>query len=429
MKLQLYVLRQLGTAFLFAVAGVLFIALPGIAVTTVHKMPLADASVLMRYVPLVLENLAPYVLPICFLLAVVATYGRLASDREWTAIQMAGVQPLKMLLPALGLALVLGAGTYWMVTQELPKAKSRQRAALVQAAASSLQNLQPGRTTLNFQGFFLRANWRDLNDQSVLHEVLIRRPDEEGNSRIDVFAKKAHIRSVDGELRVDLYDWTWLSTEEGLDGWSDHGFIRYPLDSLVESEDRGDNRPKYMTNTQIRQELAGLAAREDLEVARAESAEDGPETEPQSGPMPLAALAAQAGSDQEPAADAGPAEAGEGEAEEPENAKEPEGPTEEMILDRLRKLRFQLHHRTAMSTAFLLFLGLGAPTGLLLRRGTQLGALSVAVGFGLVYYVLSMRVGKELGHGGAVPPWVGAWITPLLFSVASVFLLRKAMRR
>ncbi len=439
MKLQLYVLRQLGTAFLFAVAGVLFIALPGIAVTTVHKMPLADASVLMRYVPLVLENLAPYVLPICFLLAVVATYGRLASDREWTAIQMAGVQPLKMLLPALGMALVLGAGTYWMVTQELPKAKSRQRAALVQAAASSLQNLQPGRTTLNFQGFFLRANWRDLNDQSVLHEVLIRRPDEEGNSRIDVFAKKAHIRSVDGELRVDLYDWTWLSTEEGLDGWSDHGFIRYPLDSLVESEERGDNRPKYMTNTQIREELAGLAAREDVEVSQAEGEEEAG-THP--GPMPLAALVVQGEPDMATGADAGQPDAGDGkaeqgteatneiaEAEESEEAKAPEGPTEEMIQDRLRKLRFQLHHRTAMSTAFLLFLGLGAPTGLLLRRGTQLGALSVAVGFGLVYYVLSMRVGKELGRGGAVPPWVGAWITPLLFSVASVILLRKAMRR
>lgn len=406
MKLQLYVLRQLGTSFLFAVAGVLFIALPGIAVTTVHKMPLADASVLMRYVPLVLENLAPYVLPICYLLAVVATYGRLAADREWTAIQMAGVQPLKMLMPAFGLALVLGAGTYWMVTQELPKAKSRQRAALVQAAASSLQNLQPGRTTLNFQGFFLRANWRDLDDQSVLHEVLIRRPDEEGNSRIDVFAKKAHIRSVDGELRVDLYDWTWLSTEEGFDGWSDHGFIRYPLDSLVESEDRGDNRPKYMTNTQIRRELGEISGREDLTVVAA------------AGLLPQGGSTADGGDAPEEITD---------DTDAPNSVDA--GPTPEEISDRLRKLKFQLHHRAAMSTAFLLFLGLGAPTGLLLRRGTQLGALSVAVGFGLVYYVLSMRVGKELGHGGSLPPWFGAWITPVLFSAASVFLLRKAMRR
>jgi len=82
-----------------------------------------------------------------------------------------------------------------------------------------------------------------------------------------------------------------------------------------------------------------------------------------------------------------------------------------------------------MSTVFLLFLGLGAPTGLMLRRGTQLGALSVAVGYGLVYYILSMRVGKGLARSADVPAWLAAWITPALFLLASVILLRKALRR
>ncbi len=70
MKLQVYILRQLLLSLSFAMGGVLFVALPGIAVSTVHRLPNADALVLVRYLPVVLKTLVPYVLPICFLFAI-----------------------------------------------------------------------------------------------------------------------------------------------------------------------------------------------------------------------------------------------------------------------------------------------------------------------------------------------------------------------
>jgi lipopolysaccharide export LptBFGC system permease protein LptF len=360
LKLQIYLLRQLVISFLFAVAGILFIALPGIAVTTVHKMPLADASVLLRYIPLVLETLAPYVLPICFLLSVVATYGRLAADREWTAIQMAGFHPARLMLPALGLATVLGGVTFFMVTQELPMAKARQRAALVDAATSSLKNLQPGKTTLHFGGFLLKAGWRDPNDQNLLHDVFIRKPDEEtGDAKVEIFAERVHIRTVGDMLRCDLQNAYVVYPDQRAKAELGGTYFTYPLESLAGEDDWGDNRPKYMTNAAIFVEL----------------------------------------------------ERGDAEA------------------DREKDMHYQLHRRLAMSMVFLLFLGLGAPTGLMLRRGTQLGALSVAVGYSLIYYILSMRLGKGLARIDAVPPWLAAWITPAMFLIASVALMRKALRR
>lgn len=360
MKLQIYLLRQLVISFLFAVAGILFIALPGIAVTTVHKMPLADASVLLRYIPLVLETLAPYVLPICFLLSVVATYGRLAADREWTAIQMAGFHPVRLMLPALGLAAVLGGVTFWMVTEELPMAKARQRSALVDAATSSLKNLQPGKTTLHFGGFLLKAGWRDPDDQNLLHEVFIRKPDEEtGEAKVEIFADSVYIRTVGDVLRCDLYNAYVVYPDQRARAELEWTYFTYPLANLAGEDDSGDNRPKYMTNRAIFAELGK-----------------------------------------------GTAEAG-----------------------RQKDMHYQLHRRLAMSTVFLLFLGLGAPTGLMLRRGTQLGALSVAVGYGLVYYILSMRLGKGLARMDSVPPWLAAWITPALFLIMSVIFMRKALRR
>ena len=132
MKLQAYILRQMLTALLFGVVSIVVLAVPGVAVNAVHKLPAADASLLAAYLPTVLQTLAPYVLPLCFLLAVVGTYGRLAADREWTAIQMAGFHPLGRLLP--GVALAAEQQEEEAVADRLGRAHARPARRLGEAA-------------------------------------------------------------------------------------------------------------------------------------------------------------------------------------------------------------------------------------------------------------------------------------------------------
>lgn len=359
MKLQSYIFKQLVVALAMAVAGILFVALPGIAVSTVHRMPNADAGILLRYLPLVLKTLAPHALPICFMLAVVATYGRLAADREWTAILMAGVHPWRMLLPGVVVAGMLGGFTYWMVSVDMPSSKMEQRQLLRDAANSSIRNLQPGRTTLNFNGFFLKARDRDENDPNILYDVLIRRsdPKRDGHS-FNVYADRVHIRTEGDWLLVDLYG-TQTSTENGLLEKMAHAYFKYRISSLLGQNEKVGSKIKYLKSGEIRAQLS-------------------------------------AGID-----------------------------------DPVRKdsLLFELHYRMSMAVIFLVFLGIGAPTGLLMRRGTQLGALAISIGFGLIYYLLAVRLGRELGRSGVVAPWVGAWSVPLLGSLVATYLLRKIRLR
>ena len=360
LKLQIYIFKQLVVSLLFAVGGILFVALPGIAVSTVHRMPLADAQVLLRYVPMVLEGLAPYALPVCFILAVVATYGRLAADREWTAIQMAGFQPLKMLLPGVVVALALGGATYWMVSYELPLAKQRQRSLLLEAATSSIKNLQPGRTTLDLGKFKLVAQRRDKVDPNILYMVHIRKPAEEDEeTTVDVYADKVHIRVKDEWLLVDLYNSRTYAPGEAVKPEMEHLFLRKPMSELVGQKKANFNRARYMTNPEIEAELA-------------------------------------------------------------------EGIDEK---DRRISMEFELHYRRSMGAIFLVFLGVGAPTGLILRRGTQLGALAVAVGYGLLYYIFAVRLGREIGRSGSVEPWIGAWAVPVVGGLIALFMIHRAMKR
>ena len=89
---------------------------------------------------------------------------------------------------------------------------------------------------------------------------------------------------------------------------------------------------------------------------------------------------------------------------------------------------FELHQRSATSSTCLLFLLLGVPTGLLLRKGTQLSALATAVGYALLYYLLSMRLSKQLALGQFLSPAVGAWAISGVGALYGLWLMRRATR-
>ena len=361
LKIHLYILRQLLVAFLFAVAALLFIALPGIAVNTVHKLPNVDAGILLRFLPLILQSLAPYVLPLCFMLSTVAVFGRLAADKEWVAIHMAGIHPLKTLFTPFLMATALGALTFWMVSNELPQLKKRQKDFLVDATASVIENLQPGKTSLQLDDFMLMSEYRDP-ETGIFQGVYLRIPESSDSDerQSDVFAKVVKI-SIDGDsVEVEARDLQVYDPETGDHLQRDILSTRVNIEERVNRKKRIDpTRAKYLVTKDVRAKLA-------------------------SG---------------------------------------------ELTPKKTREYRFMLHYRGTMFAIFYLFLGLGSATGLLMRRGTQLGALAVAAGYGIIYYVFSMRLGKQIGLDSTLPPWLGAWAATLIGGVVAAALLSRAMRR
>ena len=66
---------------------------------------------------------------------------------------------------------------------------------------------------------------------------------------------------------------------------------------------------------------------------------------------------------------------------------------------------------------------------MILRSGTQLGAFTGAVGYAFLYYVLAMRLGKQLALAEVVPPSVAAWATDGLFFVFGAVIFYRALWR
>lgn len=89
---------------------------------------------------------------------------------------------------------------------------------------------------------------------------------------------------------------------------------------------------------------------------------------------------------------------------------------------RIAQLWVEVHKKYALAMACLVFVLLGAPLAVRLRRGGFGTAFGVAFFVFVVYYVLLIS-GEELGDRLIVPPAVGMWWANALFFLVALWLL------
>ncbi len=90
-------------------------------------------------------------------------------------------------------------------------------------------------------------------------------------------------------------------------------------------------------------------------------------------------------------------------------------------------VRYEIQQRRASASICFVFLLLGIPTGLRLWRRRQLQAVAAAVGYALVYYVLSMRLGHVLVDHHLLSPERGAWVLPVIGTVIGLYVCHRAL--
>jgi lipopolysaccharide export LptBFGC system permease protein LptF len=360
--LELYLLRRLVGALVFACGGMALVAIPCVLVAAVHKVAGVGMAAVLGYVPILLLELAPYLVPIGFLLAVVSTYGRLAADNEWTAAL---------------LALALSAGLYLVETRLSPSLNYQKRSYGKNSAMQLLKSLNPGRTELRFGEFYLSAAERDPDDRNVFRQVFLHLPPSEGRPAQTIYAQEVQI-SVDGSiLSVDLRVPRWA--DERYDMRVGRLQVKMDLDQAFGTQGKDREHWRFQDSS----ELAARIERSEALLATSDGAAN------------LAEL----------------------------------GHADRVVPPKdLRAAVYVLHSREALALICPMFLLLGVPTGLFLRRGSQLAALAVAIGYALVYYIVSMRLGKVLANNEVVPVWFAALGTSIVGSLSGLVLLARAVR-
>ena len=101
--------------------------------------------------------------------------------------------------------------------------------------------------------------------------------------------------------------------------------------------------------------------------------------------------------------------------------------TDDLTPERRTNYRFEIQQRRASASICLVFLMLGVPTGLRFWRRRQLLAIAAGVGYALVYYVLSMRLGHVLVEHGVFEAELGAWVLPIVGVLVGGELCRRGL--
>jgi len=93
---------------------------------------------------------------------------------------------------------------------------------------------------------------------------------------------------------------------------------------------------------------------------------------------------------------------------------------------RADQLRVEIHKKNSLAVACLIFMLIGAPIGLSMRRGGLHIAALVAIGIFLFYWVTLVN-GEKLADRGLLTPWVGMWAANLVGGVAGIWLTARIM--
>jgi lipopolysaccharide export system permease protein len=89
---------------------------------------------------------------------------------------------------------------------------------------------------------------------------------------------------------------------------------------------------------------------------------------------------------------------------------------------RLRSYRVEIHKKFSIAIACIIFMFIGAPLGLALRRGGLATIGAVALGIFMFYWITLVQ-GEKLSERGFFPPWIGMWIANLLMSGTGLWLI------
>jgi lipopolysaccharide export system permease protein len=250
LTLQLYILRQLLISFAFALAGIGLLVVPSVAIQAIHKLGGVSLLAILDYLPLVLVELVPYVLPMAFLLGVVATFGRLTADKELIASAMAGIHPARLLIPGLLIAVPLVGVTSWMLASVSPEWKYVQRDFMRKAKAEAFRSLSAARTEMDCGGFYLKAESAEGN---LKKDVILSITREDGEE-MTVVADEVLLAFDDEWFSATMTRAQVISGGRELE--SENPSFQVPLASLFPPDPKNRRRAKYLPSVELREEVA-----------------------------------------------------------------------------------------------------------------------------------------------------------------------------
>jgi lipopolysaccharide export system permease protein len=92
------------------------------------------------------------------------------------------------------------------------------------------------------------------------------------------------------------------------------------------------------------------------------------------------------------------------------------------------RLRVEIHKKLSIPAACVVFVMVGAPLGIRVRRGGAATGAALSIGFFLIYWVFLIS-GEKLADRAVIAPWVAMWSPNILLALVGFALMLGLVRR
>jgi lipopolysaccharide export system permease protein len=92
-----------------------------------------------------------------------------------------------------------------------------------------------------------------------------------------------------------------------------------------------------------------------------------------------------------------------------------------------REYLVEIHKKFSIPFACIVFVFIGAPLGIMSRRGTFGVGASLSLGF-FFFYWACLKGGENLADRGFFDPWVGMWIANIILGIIGLYLTVRTAR-
>lgn len=402
------------------------------------------ATVIVELIAYNLAYMVVLAVPMSILIGTMVVFGRLAEARAYVVVKASGISPIQLIWPSLVLGLVLTAAMIYFNNFVLPEANFRARNLWV-----DVRQKRPG-FDLREGIFYDGLNRYSILAQKIstnadrLEDVLIYDYTNDDRSQTVIKAREGQLRTLEdrAEMVLTLYDGEVhrmrnTSSQTAEERYERLAFGRYQMRldmSDLAFERSGDGRDYRSDRTMRTRDMIELvdSLQRSVEASRARLVEDarellkGPQadllTEPDTDiadalPQPHIGLIGLDSTRTGRVFQTALSQARSTRTRIDETRR-----SIQWEVQRSDRFRVEIHKKYSIAIACLIFVLIGAPLGLSIRRG-GLGTMGVlATGIFLFYWVTLVQ-GEKLADRGFLVPWVGMWAANIVMITLGLWLM------
>ena len=423
-----YIFKEHLIPFILSLLVLLFILLTNFLLKTIDKFLDKGLSVnlLLEYLFYNMAWIAALAVPMAVLIATLTAFGRFSSDNEITAMKTCGLSTSKLLRAPLLFGFIVAITMIYFNNQVLPDMNHKARSLSVNISKKRPDlEFTEGQFTEAIPNYSIYVSKREqIKDENLFFDINIFNNRPDGSSRT-ITADNGTVESIDDAIILHLNDG---EIHEMMNSGSDYTKIEYekydvvvPIDNLLlrrkDLRTRGDREMTYaMMNKRIddldqstSKVKRGIKDRLENEFSRIlEGNKQLVESLfYQNNPKYLKSFQKRM-----------------------KNLKR--GVNNDIRLlknytNKQNKYLVELNKKFSIPVASIVFILVGAPLGVMARKGNF--AISGAIGLGFfIFYWAFLIAGENFADRGIMTPLVSMWLPNIVLSILGLFLIYKTSK-